>query len=134
MTKGQEAHSSHNIFTEMIQIYFCSIQKHRTPYVRLLSVVLCRVSRNCHTKIETTSGSRTWNDICRSSVRWLSEELIPKNDEKYNSEGLQSKVPAQKLAYTMPETTISFCSFRANLRVSTSSLAIVERQATAITA
>ena len=84
-------------------------------------------------KIETTSGSRTWKD-CRSSVRWLSEELIPKNYEKYNSEGLQSKVPAQKLAYTMPEITINFCSFRANLLVSTPSLAIIEGQATAITA
>ena len=43
---------------------------------------------------------------------WLSEELSLKNGEKHkNFEELESTMPAQKVAYTMPETTISFCVF-----------------------
>ena len=65
----------------------------------------------------------------------MSEELSLKNDEKHeNFEGLESTMPAQKVAYTMPETMISFVRFRAILQVSNPSLAIAEGQATAITA
>ena len=42
----------------------------------------------------------------------LSEELSLKNDEKHkNFDELESTVPAQKVAHTMPKTTKSFCSF-----------------------
>ena len=42
----------------------------------------------------------------------MNEELSSKNVEKHkNFEGIESTMPAQKVAYTMPETKISFCSF-----------------------
>ena len=63
-------------------------------------------------------------------MRQLSEDLPLKNDKSF--EGLESMTPAQKVAYTMSETTISYC-FRDILQVSKPSLAIVECQAMAIT-